>query len=331
MAEPVLGLATSHSPLLSTPPEHWDLRAKADRANRQHHFRGRMYDFETLVWERAPGFANQTSLEIRRERYARCQEALDALAQKFKDTAPDAVIVVGNDQREIFSDSLTPAITVYRGSQIDNIPFTQEEVSPGLGIAEHGNCPEGGATYPGAPELADHIIESLMDDDFDVAESSSLPKTVLRPGVPHAYGFVYHRLLGDAPPPSVPIIFNVHYPPNRPLLRRCLALGRALRRAIKSWDGHSRVALIASGGLSHFVIDEPLDERVLAAMESGNEDVLAGLPENFFRAGTAEIKNWLPVIAAMNAEGRRFHKVDYVPCYRSEAGTGNAMGFAYWE
>jgi 3-O-methylgallate 3,4-dioxygenase len=33
----------------------------------------------------------------------------------------------------------------------------------------------------------------------------------------------------------------------------------------------------------------------------------------------------------MNAEGLQFHKVDYVPCYRSEAGTGNAMGFVYWE
>ena len=331
MAELVLGLATSHSPLLSTPPEQWDLRAKADRANRRLYFRGRAYDFDTLVWERAPGFANQTLPEIRHERYSRCQDALDVLAKKFKDAAPDAVVIVGNDQREMFSDSLTPAITVYRGNQIENIPFTQQEASPGLAIAEHGNCPAEGAVYPGAPGFADHIISSLMDDDFDVAESSSLPRSVLRPGVPHAYGFVYHRLLGDAPPPSVPIIFNVHYPPNRPLLRRCLAFGHALRRAIRSWDGPRRVALIASGGLSHFVVDEALDERVLSAMETRNEDVLARMPEELFCAGTAEIKNWLPVVAAMNEEHLRFHKVDYVPCYRSEAGTGNAMGFVYWD
>jgi hypothetical protein len=317
--------------LLSTPPEQWDLRAKADRENRRLFYRGRAYDFDTLVWERAPGFANQTLPEIRRERYARCQDALDVLAQKLKEAAPHAVVIVGNDQREIFSDSLTPPITVYRGNQIENIPFTEQESSPGLAIAEHGNCPEGGAIYPGAPDFADHIIESLMADDFDVAESSSLPRTVLRPGVPHAYGFVYHRLLGDVPPPSVPIIFNVHYPPNRPLLRRCLAFGHALRQAIRSWDGPHRVALIASGGLSHFVVDEALDERVLSAMESGNEDVLARMPEELFCAGTAEIKNWLPVVAAMNEEHRRFHKVDYVPCYRSEAGTGSAMGFVYWD
>src|SRR5205823_4341921 len=136
MAEIVLGIGTSHSPLLSTPPDQWDLRAKADRVNRQHYFRGRAYDFDSLVWERAPGFANETLLEIRRERHDRCQRALDALRAKFAEAAPDALVIVGNDQREIFNDSLTPAITVYRGSVIENIPFTGDEASPGLAIAE---------------------------------------------------------------------------------------------------------------------------------------------------------------------------------------------------
>jgi seryl-tRNA synthetase len=47
--------------------------------------------------------------------------------------------------------------------------------------------------------------------------------------------------------------------------------------------------------------------------------------------GTAEIKNWYPVISAMNQTKLRYHLVDYVPCYRSEAGTGNAMAFVYWD
>jgi hypothetical protein len=89
--------------------------------------------------------------------------------------------------------------------------------------------------------------------------------------------------------------------------------------------------MVASGGLTHFVIDEDFDQTVLTAMEKADEDTLAKLPENVFKVGTAEIKNWYPVIAAMNAEGRLFHKVDYVPCYRSEAGTGNAMAFVYWD
>ena len=130
---------------------------------------------------------------------------------------------------------------------------------------------------------------------------------------------------------SVPIILNVHFPRNTPKLGRCLELGRALYRAITSFKGFNRVALIASGGLTHFVIDEDLDQTIMAAMRKGDEHALAALPENLFKVGTAEIKNWYPVIAAMNAAGRTYHQVDYVPCYRSEAGTGNAMCFAYWE
>jgi len=331
MAEIVLGVGTSHGPLLFTPPEQWDLRAKADRENKQHFFRGRTFDFDALVKERSPGFSNEIGIETRRERHARCQKALDALGRKVKEVAPDAIVIVGNDQRELFNDELTPAITIFRGDTIPNIPFTHAEEAPGLAIGEKGNCPPDGATYPGAPRLADHIIQSLIEEDFDLAQSTSLPRSAARPGIPHAYGFFYHRVLGDDVPPSVPVIFNVHYPHNRPTLRRCLALGRALGRAIRNWNGHRRVALVASGGLTHFVIDEDLDRTVLASMESGDEDVLARLPEDRFRSGTAEIKNWLPVIAAMNAEGRRFHKLDYVPCYRSEAGTGNAMAFVYWE
>jgi hypothetical protein len=66
-------------------------------------------------------------------------------------------------------------------------------------------------------------------------------------------------------------------------------------------------------------------------MQNGDEKALAALPENLFKVGTAEIKNWYPVIAAMNAAGLKYRQVDYVPCYRSEAGTGNAMCFSYWE
>jgi len=93
MAEIVLGIGSSHGPLLSTPPEQWDLRAKADRANKQHAYRGKTYDFEGLLKERAPGFAREIGIETRRERYARCQSALDALGRKFKDVAPEAFVV----------------------------------------------------------------------------------------------------------------------------------------------------------------------------------------------------------------------------------------------
>ena len=131
--------------------------------------------------------------------------------------------------------------------------------------------------------------------------------------------------------PSVPVILNVHFPHNVPRNQRCMDLGRAITKAIGSFDGYKRVAVMASGGLTHFVVDEDLDKKVLTAMETGDEAALVGIPENYFKVGTAEIKNWYPVIAAMNAAGKKYNLVDYVPCYRSEAGTGCSMGFVYWE
>jgi len=330
MADIVLGIGSSHGPLLSTPPEQWDLRAKADRENKGHWYRGKTYDYESLLKERAPGFAHEVTVDVRRGRFLQCRPALEALGQKFNAVAPDAVVIIGNDQREFFNPGLTPAITVYRGSQISNVQHLSED-APGLNIAEPGNSPTEGATYPGATALADHILDSLADENFDLAQSEQTPSGAPRGGIPHAYGFFYHTILQDATPPSVPIILNVHFPHNTPKLHRCLELGHALYRAIKGFNGFKRVALMASGGLTHFVIDEDLDRTVMSAMQNGDEKALASLPENLFKVGTAEIKNWYPVIAAMNAAGLKYRQVDYVPCYRSEAGTGNAMCFAYWE
>src|ERR1700704_3583628 len=221
MAEIVLGIGASHGPLLSTPPEQWDLRAKADRENKGHWFRGKTYDFESLLKERAPGFADQVTVETRRERFGKCRTAMGALGTKFNAVSPDAVVIVGNDQREFFNPGLTPAITVYRGSQISNVQHLHED-APGLNIAEPGNSPAEGASYPGATALADHILDSLADENFDLAQSDQTP--------------------------SGPIILNVHFPHNTPKLHRCLELGRGLYRAITSFTGFKRVALMASGG-----------------------------------------------------------------------------------
>src|SRR5262245_62020541 len=156
MADIVLGIGSSHGPLLSTPPEQWDLRARADRENKEHPFRGKTYDYDSLLKERAPGFAKEICLEVKRERYERCQQALEMLGEKFRAVSPDACVIVGNDQREYFNDAVTPSITIYRGARIPNAPLTLPELTPGLAIAEKGNCPEEGATYPGATDFADH-------------------------------------------------------------------------------------------------------------------------------------------------------------------------------
>ena len=74
-----------------------------------------------------------------------------------------------------------------------------------------------------------------------------------------------------------------------------------------------------------------MDNLAVARVLAEIGDLLEIKGENVFKIGTAEIKNWYPVVSAMNAAGRTYHQVDYVPCYRSEAGTGNAMCFSYWE
>jgi hypothetical protein len=130
--------------------------------------------------------------------------------------------------------------------------------------------------------------------------------------------------------PHVPVFVNTFYPPNQPTAGRCFQFGRALACAISAWPEDITVALIASGGLTHFVVDETFDRQVLDALLEGDAAALAAFPENMFQSGTSEIKNWIVAAGAMAQAGLTMKLLEYVPCYRSEAGTGSAMGFACW-
>ena len=335
MAKVVLGMGSSHGPMLSTPPDMWHLRAEADRKNPRHYFRGEALDFPRLLAVRQPGFNGSITLDERRTRYDACQRALDTMAAKFQEAAPDVVVIIGNDQRELFTDDNTPAFLVYTGEKIANVPMSEEQkakLPPGIAIAEDGHCPPGGAAYSGAPDLAVHLVNSLIEQEFDVAQSSRLPKPEGHEhGIPHAFGFLYRRIMADNPPPGVPVFLNAGVPNNRPKIARCIKFGRALLRAIESWKEDARVALFASGGLTHFVVDEDLDRRVLNAMQARDEVALGAVPESYLLGNTCELRNWFPLSTAMNAADKKMTLVDYVACYRTEAGTGSAMGFVYWQ
>lgn len=335
MAKIAFGMGSSHGPMLSTPPDMWHLRAGADRNSPRHFFRGKVYDYPGLMAARQPGFAEQITPAERQKRYDACQRSLDALAAKFREMRPDAVVIIGNDQREIYRDDNTPALLVYTGSQIENVPLSEEQKAkypPGIAVAAEGHCPPGGAVYPGGAGLAVHLVQSLMDQEFDVSEASQLPKPDGQVhGIPHAFGFLYRRIMEDNPPPSVPVFINAGVPNNQPRVRRCLKFGRALARAIQDWKEDARVAVFASGGLTHFVVDEEFDQRVLQAMRERDEAALEAIPEDYLRGNTCEMRNWLALSAAMNAAGKKITMADYVACYRTEAGTGNAMGFVCWQ
>src|SRR5262249_49505727 len=84
------------------------------------------------------------------------------------------------------------------------------------------------------------------------------------------------------------------------------------------------------GGMSHFVVGEDLDRGFLDAMKRKGADALISIPAYNFRSGTSELKNWIPVPGALDQGGLEMTVIDYQPLYRSSAGTGSGMAFAYW-
>ena len=330
MAEIVLGIGTSHGPMLVTTPSEWKLRIPDDLRS-MHPWRGRTWSFDELVDARkSEQLRIHISPEAMQANAERCAAALDRLAEVFAAAKVDVAVIVGNDQMEMYADELIPAFGVVWGDSVESAPFSEERLSrlpPGIRESIPGYIPPGGAVYPIRDDLGKHIIRTAIAESFDVAALKTFPKRT----TPHAFGFVYRRIMRDAPPPSVPVVLNTFYPPNQPPMARCIEFGRMLLRAIQSWESDQRVAIIASGGLTHFVIDEDLDKRLLDAMASGDMEALVAPGEATYQAGTSELKNWAPVAAIMAALGFRMQLVDYVPVYRTEAGTGNAMGFVYWE
>jgi hypothetical protein len=337
MAKITLGMAAAHGPQITLPPDAWDLRVEADRQNKDHWFRGQKYNFDQLVdLRRSEKLSEKTTPGAKQSYFDRCQVALAEMGRVYAQAKPDVAVIFGNDQAEIFTEANIPALAIYWGATIANVAKTPERIAQmgkGIAPAEASYCPPGGAEYPGNPELGRHLIEHLIQHDFDVAQSQKFPMGPRgNNSVPHAYGFIYRRIMKDEVIPNVPVLINTHNPPNRPSLGRCIDMGKALAEAIATWPSDANVALIASGGMTHFAIDETFDTMVLDAMAANDEAKLRQIDEAMFASGgTAEIKSWMPVYGAMSHLGAPMTLVDYVPCYRSEAGTGNAMGFVYWK
>ena len=321
--------------MLSIPPEYWKDRVSADRENPRHFFKGKAYNFDQMVeLQKHANLAAQITPEVCRERHARCQKAIGELADIFERNRPDVAVVVGNDQMEIFNDDHVPAFAVFWGQYVEGHPRSPEflaKLNPGVARAEADRTPPVYTEYPCLPELGRHVIESLVCQGFDVSQLTRLPTGAIGSNAaPHAYGFVYRRIMRDQVAPHVPVFVNTFYPPNQPPAARCYQFGQALARAIAAWPEDVKVAIIASGGLTHFVVDESFDRAVLDALLEGDAAALTAFPEDMFQSGTSEIKNWIVAAGAMAQAGLAMRLLDYVPCYRSEAGTGSAMGFACW-
>ena len=317
MAKIVLGIGTSHSPQLSVPAAMWEVMRQKDETDPR-------LDYKALVAKAKPGLEAELTPEKFRQRDAACQEAIKTLGQKLQEANPDVVVVFGDDQHEQFSDDNMPTFAIYHGKSLPVVKHSGRNLS-GWKLAEEKGWAETAPEYETGSGLAEHLVHALIDEEFDIARCNKLRPEI---GVGHAFSFLYRRILPGGRVPMVPVMVNTYYPPNQPTPKRCYALGRAVRRAIDSWDSNQRVAVMASGGLSHVVIDEEIDAMVIDGLRKKEPQTLWKLPRERLWGGTSEILNWVALAGVV--ESMELNYLEYVTTYRSPAATGCGMGFAYW-
>lgn len=329
MARIVLGIGSSHTPLLTLGSEHWRHRAEADYVNQALNMSdGRLLRYDEVLAELGPRCAEQISPEVLAQKESACHVALDHLADALWSAEPDVVVIIGDDQRELFGSANQPAIAIFHGEQIvTRRKFAPDESAPWRNTMARGYLMDDQHTITGAASFSEELIRGLVDQDFDVAACDRVENPDAA-GFGHAYGFIVKRLFRGRSLPVVPVLLNTYYGPNVPSASRCWRFGEALRRVIESIPDQLRVAIIASGGLSHFVVDEDLDQKILLAMAQGDADTLASIPRVALNSGSSEILNWIAVAGAASPLRMQWHA--YYPLYRTPAGTGVGAAFGVW-
>lgn len=327
MARIVLGIGSSHTPMLNVKRSEWPRFRESDPAiERLRDKAGGLTTYDALVADADPKLASWLTPASFADRYDRAQAGIATLRATLGRVAPDTIVVIGDDQQELLDQGNMPAFLVYWGKEIASRPVAPRLPWDWYNLANTRYFEAVPQRYPVAQDLALAIIDTMMREGFDVATAAGLEQDS---GENHAVGFVRQRLMPDKTVPVVPVLINTFYPPNQPLPARCYEFGRALRHAVEAWDEPRRVAIVASGGLSHFLVDEELDRRVLALLRAKDAAGLRALPPERLNSGSSEIRNWIAAAGAL--EGLALDWSDYVPGYRTEAGTGTGIAFAVWE
>jgi 3-O-methylgallate 3,4-dioxygenase len=253
-------------------------------------------------------------------------DAMDRLQSAIAKAKLDVLVIVGDDQREIFGDECRPAIAVYYGDSIRNAPAPSEPTDSWYLQDQRKRMEDQHERfYLCHAGLGTHIAAGLSDQGFDITAMKSLKGEQFEG---HAYSFIHRRFMPDGPIPIVPIILNTYYPPNQPSPKRCFDLGTAIRGLIDGFPDDLRVGIMASGGLSHFLVNEELDREVIEALRQKDHAALKALPPKKLLSGSSEIRNWIAVAAAV--KDLELDWISYVPGYRSRALTGVGLCFAHW-
>ncbi len=255
---------------------------------------------------------------------ARINAAFAALRAQVQAYRPDAMILIGDDQGDMFDDVNNPTFSVYTGDE----PIWGRNARDTYGTPTEEREK---LVFPVHAELSRLIHKGLVKSGFDVASLARFePRGNPARGVSHAVANLVPEVDPDRQIPLVCVFLNEYYPP-LPSAERCYQLGAALAQILA--ERPERIAIYASGGMSHFPgmyncgwIDEPLDHWVLERLERNDHEALKHLftfDSDNMRAGTGELRAWISVAAAMKRPAR---VVEYVPAHCTVTG----CGFVYW-
>jgi 2,3-dihydroxyphenylpropionate 1,2-dioxygenase len=216
------------------------------------------------------------------------------MGERCSATNPDALIVVADDHLNAFSFNCVPALCVRTGRRVQRL--VQDHAEAFDKVLDHMPT-----DYPLHEALANAILEQGLRAGFDLALSWEAP-------VDHAFLSPINTMHGSRPiPPLVPIFVNAFVAP-QPTARRCFAFGQHIAGVVarSPWS----VAIIATGGLSHFPelllprvgeTDTVFDRRLIHWMEQGEHGPLQELTaDELHKTGSHEFLNWMVLLGAVS-------------------------------
>ena len=253
--------------------------------------------------------ANNLTQEPYWKRFFDGYEPAKAWLQEKK---PDVAIVVYNDHGLNFFLDKMPTFAVGAAPE-----YCNEDEGWGIPVSK---------SAAGIPDLSWHLIENLVGDGFDITMCQEML-------VDHAVTIPLSLMWpGDEPWPVkiVPISINTVQHP-LPSLGRCLALGRAVGRAIESFDADLKVVVLGTGGLSH-QLDGPRAGFINKEFDHYCLDSLTGNPEEIARftvpafienagAQGIEFLNWMAMRGALTGKVTELHRNYHIPISNTAAAT----------
>lgn len=230
-------------------------------------------------------------------------EGYKPVARWLQEQRPDVLIVFYNDHANSFFFDLYPTFAL--------------GVSPTFTLADEGAGPRALPPLKGHPELAIHLAEQLVNDEFDMAVFQDKP-------LDHGFHSPLPLLWTHQPewPGAViPIEVNVlQYP--MPTALRCYKLGQAVRRAVESFPEDLRVVVLGTGGLSHQIHGERTgfnntewDEEFLQLLRDDPQALTKLRHADYVRLGGAEgaeVIMWLAMRGALGGDIRELHRNYYL-------------------